>query len=134
MRLYRFALIAFATVLVSVCAARPASAASYQLCLALDGESSEYFLNFMIQGNGVLVAGNKGHGGQDDHDPVFGALSRAPETPQIMEMGLTVTFANGATTRIRTPRMWSSHLRRMARSPTSAGSIARKSSRKERQA
>ena len=95
MRLYRFALIAFAAVLASAGAARPASAASYQLCLALDGDSSQYFLNFMVQGNAILVAGDKGHGGQDDHGPVFGALSHAPETPQIMEMGLTVTIANG---------------------------------------
>jgi hypothetical protein len=95
MRLYRCALIAFATVLVATAAARPAAAASYQLCLALDGDSSQYFLNFMVQGNAILVAGDKGHGGQDDHGPVFGALSHTPETPQIMEMGLTVTFANG---------------------------------------
>ena len=95
MRVLRVALVVLATVGISVVAVRPATAASYQLCLALDSESGEYFMNFLVQGNAVLVAGDRGHGGQDDHGPMFGALSHAPDTPQFMELGLTVTFANG---------------------------------------
>ena len=134
MRLYRFALIAFATVLASTGAVRPAAAASYQLCLALDGDSSQYFLNFLMQGNAILVAGDKGHGGQDDHGPLFGSLSHAPETPQVMELGLTVTFANAGDYMNQNTENVVFTFTRTARSPTSAGSIARRSSRRARPA
>ena len=95
MRIFRSGLIVLAIVVASLAGVRSASAASYQLCLALDGESGQYFMNFLIQGNAVLVAGDRGHGGQDDHGPLFGALSHAPDTPQYMELGVTVTFSNG---------------------------------------
>lgn len=91
----RFGLIVLAGVVFSTAGARPARASSYQLCLALDGETGQYFMNFAMQGNAVLVAGHRGHGGQEDHGPLFGALSHAPDTPQYMELGLTVTFSNG---------------------------------------
>ena len=83
----RSGLIVLAIVAASLAGARSASAASYQLCLALDGESGEYFMNFLMQGNAILVAGDRGHGGQDNHGPLFGALSHAPDTPQFMELG-----------------------------------------------
>jgi hypothetical protein len=92
---YRFGLIALVLFAASTVGAGPARAASYQLCLALDGETGNYFMNFAVQGNAVLVTGYRGHGGQDDHGPLFGALSHAPETPQYLELGLTVTLSNG---------------------------------------
>ena len=92
MRISRSGLIALAIVVASLAGARSASAASYQLCLALDGESGQYFMNFLIQGNAVLVAGDRGHGGQDDHGPLFGSMTPLPAS--VFEVGVTVTFAN----------------------------------------
>ena len=96
MRLSRVAQIALAIVLFSAFAVRPASAASWQLCLALDGPVSvnTYYLNFNVQGNAILVAGMKGVGYPDDHGPVFGSLARTP-VASTYELGLTVTFVNG---------------------------------------
>ncbi len=95
MRVSRFALTAAAVVLLGL-AAQPASAESFQLCLSPDGQSThQYFLNFAVQGNAILVGGMKGRGGQEDHGPVLGSLARTPSPSYGFEMGLTVTFANG---------------------------------------
>lgn len=95
MRATRFALIALAAAVFSAFTARPASAAPWQLCLRLvGGGANDYFLNFVIQGNAVLVAGAKNVFG-DDHGPVFGSMSKPPNSPiNAYEMGLTVTFEN----------------------------------------
>jgi hypothetical protein len=96
MRLSRVALITLAVVLFSGFTARSASAASFQLCLALDGPVSvnTYYLNFNAQGNAILVAGMKGVGYPDDHGPVFGSLARTV-VGSTYQLGLTVTFVNG---------------------------------------
>ena len=97
MSFIRFVLVAFAAAVISAGAAgRAEAAASYKLCIALNGDGyGQYFMTFVVNGNAVLVSGEKGHGGQDDHGPLFGALSHAPDTPQFMELGVTVTFSNG---------------------------------------
>ena len=96
MRTSRFALVALATVVASAIAERPArAAASYELCIGLNGDDyGQYFMTFIAQGNAIIVGGAKGHGGQDDHGPIFGAFSRPPSAQPTMELGLTVTFAN----------------------------------------
>jgi hypothetical protein len=92
-------LVACAAVAFSLLSSRPAHAdESYQLCLQLDaGVANQYFLNFGlgIGGKAVFVGGMKGHGGQDDHGPVTGSLSRTPLPSYGYEMGLMVTFSNG---------------------------------------
>jgi hypothetical protein len=92
MRVYRFALIALATVVFSAFSARPASADTWQLCLGLSGVSANLYLNFNVQGNAIMVSGTKGVSG-DDHGPVFGTLTQVPVSNSY-EMGLTVTIAN----------------------------------------
>jgi hypothetical protein len=93
MRATRFALIALAAAVFSAFTARPASAAPWQLCLRLVG-GGDYFLNFVVQGNAVLVAGTKNVFG-DDHGPLFGSLSKPTSSPfNVYEMGLTVTIEN----------------------------------------
>ena len=92
MKAYRFALIALATVVFSAFSARPASAATWQLCLGLTGVTGNLYLNFNAQGNAIMVSGVKGVSG-DDHGPVFGTLTRVPVSSSY-EMGLTVTIAN----------------------------------------
>jgi hypothetical protein len=78
-------------------AARPASAEeSFQLCLQLDAPGThQYFLNFGIQGRAVFVGGMKGHGGEDDHGPVTGSMSRTPLPSYGFEMALMVALSNG---------------------------------------
>jgi hypothetical protein len=63
MRIYRFALIAIAAITGSMATVRPVSAASpWQLCLrdTASGGLDEYYLNFAVQGNAILVSGTKG--------------------------------------------------------------------------
>jgi hypothetical protein len=96
MRVSRVALIALASVVVSVGAARPVSAAPWQLCLTLNQPTEgahAYFLNFLSEGNAILASGSKGHG-PDNHGPAFGALAK-PASSTLYELGLTVTFQNG---------------------------------------
>jgi len=96
MRATRIALIALAAVVFSAFTARPASAAPWQLCLRLNtGGANDYFMNFVVQGNAILVTGTKNVFG-DDHGPLFGSLSKPPNSPfnGPYELGLTVTFEN----------------------------------------
>jgi hypothetical protein len=96
MRVSRFLLITLAAVAFSAAAPRSASAAPWQLCLTLDQPTEgahAYFLNFVSQGNAILVSGAKGHG-PDDHGPAFGALAKPPSA-LFYELGLTVTIKNG---------------------------------------
>jgi hypothetical protein len=96
MRATRFALIALAAVVLSAFTARPASAAPWQLCLRLTtGGANDYFMNFVVQGNAILVTGTKNVFG-DDHGPLFGSLSKPPNSGPngAYELGLTVTFEN----------------------------------------
>ncbi len=96
MNVSRFVFTALLTVGLWGLSARPASASSFQLCLMLDEPvGHQYFLNFAVQGNAVLVSGMKGYGGQDDHGPIQGSMSRTPLPSYGFEMGLTVTFSNG---------------------------------------
>ena len=70
--------------------------APWQVCLTLDQPSEgehAYFLNFVSQGNAILVSGSKGHGSGGDHGPAFGALAK-PSGSTLYEMGLTVTIQN----------------------------------------
>ncbi len=79
MNVSRFVFTALLTVGLWGLSARPASASSFQLCLMLDEPvGHQYFLNFAVQGNAVLVSGMKGYGGQDDHGPIQGSMSRTP--------------------------------------------------------
>lgn len=91
MKVSRFALIVLAAVVFSTFTARSASAATYQLCLRT-GTAGDYFLNFVAQGNGIVVTGVKGVG-IDDHGPVFGSLVKPPLVTS-WELGITVTFEN----------------------------------------
>ena len=86
MRVYRFALIALATVVFSAFTARPASAA--QLCFHLNGAagSDNFFLNFNVQGSAIMVGGIRGVLG-DDHGPVFGTLTAVPLQPGALPVG-----------------------------------------------
>jgi hypothetical protein len=98
MRVTRFALIALAAAVFSAVTARPASAAPWQLCLRLvnsAGGPNDYFMNFVVQGNAVLVTGMK-NGFGDDHGPLFGSLAKPPNSPLNgpYELGLTVTYEN----------------------------------------
>ena len=96
MRVSRFLLIALAVAVFSAAAPHSASAAPWQLCLTLDqptGGAHAYFLNFMSQGNAILVSGAKNHDA-DDHGPAFGALAKPPSAT-FYELGLTVTIKNG---------------------------------------
>jgi hypothetical protein len=96
MRVSRYLLIALVAVVVSAAAPRSASAAPWQLCLTLDQPTEgahAYFLNFVSQGNAIVVSGSKGHG-PDDHGPAFGALAKPPSA-LFYELGLTVTIKNG---------------------------------------
>lgn len=100
MSVSRFTLIACAAAVFAVGIARPASAdeESFQLCLQLDAPGvHQYFLNFGVgsPGKAIFVGGMKGHGGQDDHGPVTGSMSRTPLPAYGVEMGLMVTFSNG---------------------------------------
>lgn len=95
-KLSRFALIALATIVFSAFTARPASAA-WAFCVRLDAASgfAEYFMNFVVQGNGILVTGSKGRAPVDNHGPLFGSLSQAPTTgTPTWELGFTVTMEN----------------------------------------
>ena len=94
MRFVRFVLVAFAAAVISAGAAgRAEAAASYKLCIALNGDDyGQYFMTFVVNGNAVLVSGEKGHGGQDDHGPLFGSMTPLPSS--VFEVGVTVTFAN----------------------------------------
>src|SRR4051812_7530307 len=75
----RLVVVALSIVVFSV-VARPARAQSaYDLCLALNGDDhGQYFMTFLVQGSTIIVGGQKGHGGQDDHGPLSGAFSQAP--------------------------------------------------------
>ena len=98
MRVARFAVIACAAAVFALGVPRTASAEeSFQLCLQLDADGThQYFLNFGVgMGKAIFVGGMKGHGGQDDHGPVTGTISRTPLPAFGYEMGLTVTFSNG---------------------------------------
>jgi hypothetical protein len=94
MRLVRFALVAFAAAVISAgTAVRAEAAASYNLCIALNGDDyAQYFMTFVVNGNAILVSGEKGHGGQEDHGPLFGSMTPLPAS--VVEVGVTVTFAN----------------------------------------
>ena len=95
MKVSRFALIALAAVVFSAFSASPASAASWQLCLRTSPSGGQdYYLNFVVQGNGIVVTGVK-NVSLDDHGPVFGTLSKPPLVASNWELGLTVTIANG---------------------------------------
>jgi hypothetical protein len=101
MRIYRFALIALATVVFSALAARPARAASpWQLCLSLDGAgvgaANVYMLNLNIQGNAILVSGTYGHDDVNNHGPVVGTLSRTLGLVGgfVYQLGLNVMIGN----------------------------------------
>ena len=92
MRATRFALIALAAVVFSAFTARPASAAPWQLCLRLvGGGANDYFMNFVVQGNAILVTGTKNVFG-DDHGPLFGSLSKPPNSGPngAYELGLKI--------------------------------------------
>ena len=96
MRLFRFAVIVLSTIGVFAAAATPASAAPWQLCVTLDQPTEgahAYFLNFMSEGNAILVSGSRGRGPADDHGPAFGALAK-PSGSTLYELGLTVTIQN----------------------------------------
>ena len=91
----RIAVTALAILVFSAVAPPARAASSYDLCLGLNGDGyGQYFMTFLAQGNTILVGGEKGHGGQDDHGPLFGTLSQIPGAQQAMELGVTVTFAN----------------------------------------
>ena len=95
MRAYRFAMIALATVVLSAFATRPASAATWQLCIHLNGAagSDTFYLNFNVQGSAIMVGGSRGVF-SDDQGPVFGTLTQVPLQPGVFQMGLTTTIAN----------------------------------------
>jgi hypothetical protein len=95
MRVYRFALIALATVVFSAFTARSANAATWQLCLHLNGAagSDTFYLNFNVQGSAIMVGGRRGVF-SDDGGPVFGTLTQIPLRPGSFEMGLTTTISN----------------------------------------
>lgn len=99
MRVSRLAVIACAAVVFALASSRPASAEeSFQLCLQLDAAGPhQYFLNFGVgmAGKAIFVGGMKGHGGQEDHGPITGSMSRTPLPSYGFEMGLMVTFSNG---------------------------------------
>jgi hypothetical protein len=95
MKVSRFAL-ACAAMVLSVGARAARAEESFQLCLQLDGQPvHRYFLNFAVQGKAILVGGMKGYGGQNDHGPILGSMSKTPNPSYGYEMGLMVTFANG---------------------------------------
>ena len=86
----------FATLALLFFGASARADAPYDLCLSLNGDDyGQYFMTFVVQKNTILVGGEKGHGGQEDHGPLFGALAQSEDTPQAMELGVTVTFTNG---------------------------------------
>lgn len=96
MRIRRIGLIALATVVLSAFHASPVTAAPWQLCLALDSAtgSPEYFMNFNIQGNAILVSGMRGRHSPETHGPLVGALDRTPGPASPWELGVSVTIQN----------------------------------------
>src|SRR5690349_16187549 len=77
--------------------ARPAHAAFYQACFELDdaGGHERYNVNFLQQGNGIMVSGVRGMSLVDPHGPAFGTLSRVPTAGEYgWKMALTVVFGN----------------------------------------
>ena len=94
MRTMRQAFVALSMAACLVVSQREVSAApTYQLCLTGPGD---LFLNFVVQGQAVLVTGFKGITVNDLHGPVVGTLAQMPaSSPAQYRMGLTVTFANG---------------------------------------
>jgi hypothetical protein len=76
-------------------AVRSAHAAPlFAYCLAIDGHADQYFLNFNVQGNSIMVSGMMNRVG-DDHGPIAGSVSPAPSPSTGLEMGLTITYTNG---------------------------------------
>ena len=94
MRFVRFALVVLAAAVISAgTAGRAEAAESYKLCIALNGDDyGQYFMTLVVNGNTILVSGAKGHGGQDDHGPLFGSVTPLPAS--MVEVGVTVTLAN----------------------------------------
>ena len=77
-------------------AVRPAHAAPFfAYCLGLDGgHPDQYYLNFNVQGNSILVSGMMNHQ-VDDHGPITGSISPGPNPFSGLDMGLTITYTNG---------------------------------------
>lgn len=101
MRIMRQAFVALSVAACLVLTPREVSAAPYQLCLAIPG--GDLFLNFIVQGQGIVVTGFSGTLPVDLHGPVFGSLAKGPNN-QGVKMGLTVTYANEGDELYRTER------------------------------
>ena len=64
-------------------AVRSAHAAPlFAYCLTIDGHADQYFLNFNVQGNSIMVSGMMNRVG-DDHGPIAGSVSPAPSLDRL---------------------------------------------------